>query len=137
MSIYNIDLYSNTATTISDLKASGKKIICSFAAGVYESSRSDALLFPDVTVGNDVPGVPGAKYLDISSYTTFQSVITGRLDLAVSKGCDGVEVTYMGTYTASGTGFLITAEHQLTYNQWIANQAHSRNLAIGIRDNNT
>lgn len=91
-------MYDVTSATITQLKADGRKIICAFAAGIYERSRSDANSFPDYVIGNDVTGLDGAKWLDVSSYQNFSSIIEARLDVAVSKGCDGVEASYLDGY---------------------------------------
>ncbi len=55
-----------------------------------------------------------------------------RLDLAVTKGCDGVEPDNMDGY-ANDSGFPLTAEDQLTFNRFIANEAHRRGLAVGLK----
>ena len=56
-----------------------------------------------------------------------------RLDLAVSKGCDGVEPDNIDGYT-NNTGFPLTAANQRTYNEWLAAQAHDRGLSIGLKN---
>jgi hypothetical protein len=56
-----------------------------------------------------------------------------RLDLAVKKGCDGVEPDNVGGYN-SDTGFLLTYQDQLEYNIWLAEAAHRRHLSIGLKN---
>lgn len=55
------------------------------------------------------------------------------MDLAVSKGCDGVDPDNVDGYT-NNTGFPLTGQQQLTYNRWLAQQAHARGLAIGLKN---
>ena len=56
-----------------------------------------------------------------------------RLDLAVQKGCDGVEPDNVDGYTNT-PGFPLTAADQLAYNRLIANEAHWRGLAVGLKN---
>jgi hypothetical protein len=60
-------------------------------------------------------------------------VRAARLDLAVSKGCDGVEPDNIDGYT-NDTGFPLTYQHQINYNVWLAQQAHARGLSIGLKN---
>lgn len=58
-----------------------------------------------------------------------------RLDLAVSKGCDGVEPDNVDTWTQTdGGGFWLTYDDQLAYNKWLAQEAHDRDLSIGLKN---
>ena len=58
-----------------------------------------------------------------------------RLDLAVSKGCHGVEPDNVDTWTQKdGGGFLISYNDQLVYNKWLAREAHARDLSIGLKN---
>ena len=56
-----------------------------------------------------------------------------RLDLAKQKGCDGVEPDNMDAYV-NNSGFDLSANDQLVYNRFIANQAHDRNLSVGLKN---
>jgi hypothetical protein len=56
-----------------------------------------------------------------------------RLDLAVQKGCDGVEPDNVDGYT-NKTGFPLTGADQLAYNKFIATEAHARGLSVGLKN---
>ena len=56
-----------------------------------------------------------------------------RLDLARSKGCDGVDPDNVDGYT-NEPGFALDADTQLDYNRFLAQQAHARGLAIGLKN---
>jgi hypothetical protein len=56
-----------------------------------------------------------------------------RLDLAVEKGCDGVEPDNVDGY-ANNTGFPLSPEDQLMFNSWLAEKAHQRNLSVGLKN---
>ncbi len=131
--VYDIDLFDTTTDQISALHAAGRKVICYFSAGTREDWRPDAGDFPAAVLGNDLPEWPGEKWLDIRAISTLAPIMQARMDLAVSKGCDGVDPDNVDGFT-NDTGFPLTAEDQRTYNIWLAEQAHARGLAIGLKN---
>ena len=56
-----------------------------------------------------------------------------RLDLAKEKGCDGVEPDNVNGYI-NNTGFNLSADNQLSYNKFLAKEAHKRDLSIGLKN---
>jgi hypothetical protein len=56
-----------------------------------------------------------------------------RLDDCAAKGFDAVEPDNMEIYT-NDTGFPLTYQDQLRYALWLAEQAHTRGLAIGQKN---
>jgi hypothetical protein len=73
------------------------------------------------------------RWLDISHYAQFAKIMQARLDLAKQKGCDAVEPDNIDWFD-NDTGFDITADDQLLYNKWLADQAHKRGLAIALKN---
>lgn len=130
--LYDVDLFDTSKTKIAALKASGARVICYFSAGSYEDWRPDIAKFPATVLGKNLDGWPGERWLDISS-TALRPVMRSRLNLAASKGCDGVDPDNVDGYT-NDTGFALTATHQLAYNRFLANEAHQRNLSIGLKN---
>jgi len=130
--IYDIDLFDTEASTISSLQAQGKKVICYFSGGSYEEWRDDAASFPDDLLGSALDGWAGERWLDISN-GALMPIMRARLDLAVQKGCDGVEPDNMDGYT-NDSGFALSASNQLAYNKFIANEARSRGLAVVLKN---
>jgi len=130
--IYDIDLFDTEASTISSLQAQGKKVICYFSGGSYEEWRDDAASFPDDVLGSALDGWAGERWLDISN-GALMPIMRARLDLAVQKGCDGVEPDNMDGYT-NDSGFALSAGNQLAYNKFIANEARSRGLAVVLKN---
>ena len=130
--IYDIDLFDTDKSLIEKLKKDGKRVICYFSAGSYENWRSDKDDFPMNVLGKSMDGWDGEKWLDISN-ESLAPIIRARLDLAVEKGCDGVEPDNMDGYTNS-TGFNLTANDQLKYNKFIANEARIRGLSVGLKN---
>ena len=130
--IYDIDLFDTPAATVQQLKTTGKKVICYFSAGSYENWRSDAGTFAPATLGNNLDGWEGERWLDVRAVSV-RNVMKARLDIAKQKGCDGVEPDNVDGYTNS-SGFPLTAANQLQFNQFLATEAHARNLAIGLKN---
>ncbi|MDR4514994.1 endo alpha-1,4 polygalactosaminidase [Nitrosomonas sp.] len=130
--LYDIDLFDSPATLIQTLKASGKKVICYFSAGSYENFREDQHKFDPVVLGNTLDGWPNEQWLDIRSLAVAEIMIN-RLDLALQKGCDGVEPDNMDGYL-NASGFDLTARDQLAFNKLIANEAHKRSLSVGLKN---
>lgn len=130
--LYDIDLFDSPETLIQQLHASGIKVICYFSAGSYEAWRPDIVQFADRDSGNTLDGWPDERWLDIRSPTVHEIMKT-RLDLAVQKGCDGVEPDNMDGYV-NNSGFDLTAADQLTFNRFIANEAHTRGLSVGLKN---
>ena len=130
--VYDIDLELTSAETIAQLHAAGRRVICYFSAGSFESVRSDAALFPASVKGKAMDGWP-EQWLDIRAIDALAPVMLGRLDLARAKGCDAVEPDNVDGY-ANDTGFNLRAADQLAYNRWLANAAHERGLAIALKN---
>lgn len=130
--LYDIDLFDTPVTTIQSLKAAGKKVICYFSAGSYEDWRSDQGSFNAADLGNPLEDWPGERWLNIRS-TNVAAIMSKRFDLAKSKGCDGVEPDNVDAYT-NDNGLKLTAAEQLTYNKFLANEAHKRGLAVALKN---
>jgi hypothetical protein len=129
--MYDIDLFDNTADTIASLHAAGRAVICYFSTQ-YENWRPDAADFTAAVLGSNLDDWPGERYVDIRS-TVVRTIMQNRLDLAVSKGCDGVEPDNVDEYENTN-GLGITAADQLDFNQFIASEAHKRGLSVGLKN---
>jgi len=131
--MYDIDLFNVSQGTIDQLHADGRIVICYFSAGSWEAWRSDAGDFPAAVLGNDLENWPDEKWLNIRDLEALSPLMAARLDLAVQKKCDGVEPDNVDGYT-NNSGFPLTYQDQLTYNTWLAEQAHQRGLSIGLKN---
>jgi len=129
--MYDIDLFDNTAATISSLHAAGRTVICYFSTQ-YENWRPDAASWSASILGNNLDDWAGEKYVDIRS-PIVRNIISTRLDLAVTKGCDGVEPDNVDGYEAK-TGFPLTAADQINFNTFVATEAHARGLSVGLKN---
>lgn len=129
--MYDIDLFDNDKSVVDKLHAAGRVVICYFSTQ-YEDWRPDASSWTTAVLGKNLDDWAGEKYVDIRS-PVVRNIIAARLDLAVSKGCDGVEPDNVDGYEAT-TGFPLTAADQLSYNEFIANEAHKRGLSVGLKN---
>lgn len=130
--LYEVDLFDTDISLIQELKNSGKKVICYFSAGSYEDWRADHDNFPEEVLGNDLDQWPGEKWLNISN-EKIAPVMIERLNLAVTKGCDGVDPDNLDGYT-NNTGFALSSNDQLAYNKFIANEARKKGLSVGLKN---
>ena len=130
---YDIDMFENNATTISALHSQGRKVICYFSAGSYENWRPDAASFDNKTdLGKPLDGWPGEWWLDTNS-TNVRNIMLSRLDLAVTKGCDGVDPDNVDGYD-NDNGLDLTQADAVDYVNFLANAAHARNLSVGLKN---
>jgi hypothetical protein len=129
--MFDIDLFDNDAATIASLKSQGRVVICYFSAGSFEDWRPDAGDFPQEALGDPMSGWD-ELWLDIR-HQGVRSVMTARLDLAKSKGCDGVEPDNVDGY-ANDTGFGLTDADQINYNKFLAAEAHNRGLSVALKN---
>jgi hypothetical protein len=131
--MYDIDLFDVPQAVIDELHDDGRIVICYFSAGSYEEWRPDAGDFPDVVLGDPLDDWPGERWLDIRRLDILGPIMTARMEMAVQKECDGLEPDNIDGYN-NDSGFPLTAEDQLTYNTWLAAEAHQRGLSIGLKN---
>ncbi|GGY99537.1 endo alpha-1,4 polygalactosaminidase [Streptomyces poonensis] len=130
--VYDIDGFENSAADVADLHADGRKVICYINVGAYEDWRPDEDDFPE-SVRGESNGWEGERWLDIRQVSVLRPIMERRFDMCREKGFDAVEPDLMEGY-ADDTGFPLTAEDQLTYNRMIADIAHERGLAVGLKN---
>lgn len=130
--VYDIDLYNVSAAKIAELQAANSKVICYFSAGSFEPFRPDSGDFPEAIIGDVLDGFEDENWLDIRDSRVLE-IMKLRLDLAVEKGCDGVEPDNVDGYQ-NPTGFPLSGQDQLLFNAQIANEAHLRNLSVGLKN---
>jgi endo-alpha-1,4-polygalactosaminidase (GH114 family) len=130
--VYDIDLYTDQSI-IDELHARNIKVICYISVGSWEDWRPDASQFPPEVLGNKYEGWPGERWLDIRRLDLLSPIMANRLDLCKSKGFDAVEPDNIEIYN-NPTGFPLSYQDQLAYASWLAEAAHARGLAIGLKN---
>lgn len=131
--VYDIDGQDSSAADVAALKAAGRRVICYVNAGAYEDWRPDAKRFPKAVLGKELDGWPGERWLDIRQWGRLEPILAARFDTCRAKGFDAVEPDNVDGY-ANRSGFALTAADQLTFNRRLADLAHRRGLAIGLKN---
>ncbi|WP_116383681.1 endo alpha-1,4 polygalactosaminidase [Cupriavidus taiwanensis] len=132
VAVYDFDLFDTPQATIDALHARGQRVICYFSAGSAEDWRPDYGQFTAGDLGSPLSGWAGEHWVDTRS-ANVRRIMQARMDLAVSKRCDGVDADNVDSYTHS-TGLPLSADTQLDYNRFLAAEAHARGLAIGLKN---
>ena len=130
--IYDIDLFENEASVVASLHAQGRHVICYMDAGTWEGWRPDASKFPASVLGTSDPGWVEEQWLDIRQLSIIEPLMEARMKLCKEKGFDGVDADNVDAFQYK-SGFPITAAQQLTYNKWLASEAHSLGLSIALK----
>jgi hypothetical protein len=130
--VYDLDLEVEQAI-IDELHTRGVRVICYISVGSQEAWRPDADLFPPVVLGRKYEGWSGEKWLDIRRIDLLSPIMLARLDQCAAKGFDGVEPDNIEV-VGNDTGFPLTYQDQLDYARWLASEAHTRGLAIGLKN---
>lgn len=131
--VYDIDGFDATKETVDQLHARGIKAICYIDAGTREDWRPDAGDYPAEIIGRSWPEWDGERFVDIRRLDLLGPILEKRFDMCAAKGFDAIEPDMIDTYEAD-TGFEISRDDQLTFNRWIADQAHARGLAVGQKN---
>jgi hypothetical protein len=125
---YDIDGFENTAAEVATLHGQGKHVICYIDVGTAENFRPDYSSFPAAVLGSS-NGWPGEKWLDIRQLSVLEPIMTARFQMCREKGFDAVEPDNMDGFE-NKTGFPLTAQQQLTYDEWVATEVHSLGMAV-------
>lgn len=131
--VYDIDLFTNNASTITSLHKANRKVICYFSAGSYENFRPDASQFDNSTdLGSPLDGWPGEWWLQTSS-ANVRKIMIARLEMAVTKGCDGVDPDNIDAFE-NDNGLNLMQADAIDYVNFLADAAHARNLSMGLKN---
>jgi hypothetical protein len=129
-----IDVDGDTdAGTVRALKRRGGKVACYVNAGAWENFRADKDAFPPELLGRQYEGFPEERWLDIRRIDLLALILGARIDACRAKGFDGVDPDNLNGFE-NATGFPLTAQDQLRFNTWLANEVHARGLSIGLKN---
>ncbi|MEU8921231.1 endo alpha-1,4 polygalactosaminidase [Kitasatospora sp. NPDC048545] len=130
--VYDIDGFENDASVVAALHAKGRKVICYINAGSWEDFRPDSATFAKALQGSDT-GWKGEKWFDIRKLDQLKPLMAARFDMCKGKGFDAIEPDTIEAYNQN-SGFPLTPDDQLKYNRMLAQLAHERGLAIGLKN---
>lgn len=132
--VYDIDLFDNPASLFASLRNSGKVVICYFSGGTFENWRDDAIALKDAhpeVIGRR-NGWPGERWLDVRAQPV-RDMMAARMEAARTKGCNGVEPDNVDGY-GNNTGFPLTQQDSIDFNNFLASEAHARGLYIALKN---
>jgi hypothetical protein len=127
--IYDLDMFDTHPSVVSKLHGMGRKVLCYIDVGTWEKWRPDAKDFPKSVLGHKDGHWAGERWLDIRQTNILEPIMGARFQLCKKKGFDGVDPDNIDGYQ-NKTGFPLTAAEQLTYDEWVADEAHSLDLAV-------
>jgi hypothetical protein len=125
---YDIDGFETQASEVAALHAEGKRAICYIDVGTAEKFRPDYSSFPKSVLGRS-NGWPGEKWLDIRALGVIEPIMQARFQMCREKGFDAVEPDNIEAF-ANRSGFEISPQQQLTYNEWVAEAVHALGMAV-------
>lgn len=130
--MYDVDGFGAPASLVTAMHAQNTQAVCYIDAGTSENWRPDTGSFPASVLGAN-NGWPGEQWLDIRQLSILGPIMTARFQMCKDKGFDAVEPDNIDGYS-NNTGFPLTAQEQLTYNQWIAQTVHSLGLSVALKN---
>ena len=131
--VFDLDAFETTPRQVATLHNKGRRAVCYVNAGAWEDWRPDADAFPSSVLGKPLDGWPGERWLDIRRIDILGPLMEARLDMCERKGFDGVEFDNVNGRT-NDSGFPLTDDDQVDYNLWLADAAHVRGLAVGLKN---
>jgi hypothetical protein len=139
--MYDIDGFDNTAATVATLHslpgttAAHRSVLCYFSAGTLENWRPDAEAFPADLLGNTYPGFSDERWLDIRQLSVLGPLLEARMDMCQAKGFDGFEFDNVDAWDPEyNTGLNLTAQDELAFIAFLANQAHLRGMSMALKN---
>ncbi|HZJ26304.1 MAG TPA: endo alpha-1,4 polygalactosaminidase [Acidimicrobiia bacterium] len=130
--VYDVDLIDTDADVIASLHDAGRRVVCYFSAGTWESFRDDADAISPGALGAPVEGFEDERWVDVRDESV-RGLVDDRLDLALEKGCDAVEPDNVDGWD-NDTELDFDADDQLDFNRFLADAAHERGLAVGLKN---
>jgi hypothetical protein len=133
--VYDVDMFDAPQSFIDKLHAMGRKVVCYISVGTWENWRPDASTFPKSVLGHPDGGWKGERWLDVTQTQILEPIMTARLQMCKAKHFDGVDPDNMDGFE-NNTGFKISYAQQLTYDTWVATEAHALGLTADEKGDN-
>jgi hypothetical protein len=130
--VYVLDLFDVPDAVFDALHADGRLVGCYLSAGSFEPWRDDVGDLPPDVIGEPLAEHPDEAWLDIRR-AEVHDLVRARLDLAATRGCDGVVPDNVDAWLAT-SGFPLTERDQLGFDRFVLNEAHQRDLFVALQD---
>lgn len=130
-----VDLDGADAPTeqLAALQRRGGHAICYFNAGAWEDWRADKNRFPAPVQGSAMEGWKGERWLDTRQRDALLPIMTARIDECAAKGFAGIDPDNVNGYE-NKTGFPLSKADSAAYVKALADVAHARGLAMGLKN---
>ncbi|MFB9375820.1 endo alpha-1,4 polygalactosaminidase [Kineococcus gynurae] len=132
VAVYDVDR-EVPATVVEQLHERGIRVVCYVSVGTVEDYRDDAAAFPPEVRGEPLPEWPDERWLDVRRWDLVGPPLLRRFDECRDKGFDAVEADNVDAWV-NDSGFDLTAEDQLRFVRRLADAAHERGLAFGLKN---
>ncbi len=132
---YDLDGFDTKADTVSQLHQDNRHVVCYISAGTWENWRPDAKQFPKSVIGNPDGHWKGERWLDVRQLSILEPIMAARFQMCAQKGFDAVDPDNIDGFE-NKTGFKITSQDQLAYDEWLATEVHSLNMSIDQKNDN-
>ena len=126
--VFDVDGFETSALEVAALHSAGRHVVCYIDVGTAESFRPDYSAFPRSVLGRSNCW-PGEKWIDIRQLALVEPIMTARFQICRAKGFDAVEPDNIEA-SSNRSGFPITPQQQLTFNEWVAAEVHSLGMAV-------
>ena len=133
VAVVDLDGNETPASVVAELNESRKHAICYLNAGAVEDWRPDADQFPSSVVGEPMADWQGERWLDIRQLDVLLPIMAARMDECAAKGFAGVDPDNVHGFELA-TGFPLTSGDAVRYVTALAELAHDRGLAIGLKN---
>ena len=133
--IYDLDMFDTKPSVVAKLHAMNRKVMCYVDVGTWEDWRPDAGNCPTSVLGHKAGHWKGERWLDVRQTSILEPLMKHRLQLCKQKGFDGVDPDNLDGYQ-NNTGFPITYDEQVTYDSWVAKEAHALGLTADQKGDN-
>lgn len=131
--IVDIDGADSSKEVVSQIRSAGGYAVCYFNAGAFEDWRSDASRYPAQLLGRSMAGWPRERWVDIRRLDELMPILEQRMDLCRSKGFQAIDPDNVDGW-AHDTGFDLTRTDSIRLVRALAEAAHARGLAIGLKN---
>ncbi|BEJ16666.1 hypothetical protein CspHIS471_0600670 [Cutaneotrichosporon sp. HIS471] len=138
--VWDVDLFDTPASTIASLQRQGKKVICYFSAGTYESWRDDADQWSEADLGQNMTDWEGERWADVRA-SSVRKVMEKRIALARQKGCDAIDPDNVDAYNnhngvgvTDGSRGVLTEADAVDFVFFLAHVASTYRMATGLKN---
>jgi len=135
--VLTIDV-NKSKSLIDKLHSRGQKVICYFSGGTLETHRSDKSKYLAVSgLVKSEWSRWDEQFVDYRKKSALKPLIKSRMEMAISKNCDAIEVDCIDTfYQAKVRGWKdpLTKDDAKTFALWLSDLAHELGISIGLKN---